>query len=120
MDSLNAALLINWLGFSVGVVLYLMLAVMVLRHPPERGGRSVTVLLLATASLGLVWNLGELFVYIFRDFALGSDFPFLTAAAYSALGFLPSVVVHSAENDMGGRRFLTPAQLRKETRGLSS
>lgn len=108
MDSLNAALLINWLGFSVGVVLYLMLAVMVLRHPPERGGRSVTVLLLATASLGLVWNLGELFVYIFRDFALGSDFPFLTAAAYSALGFLPSVVVHSAENDMGGRRFLTP------------
>ncbi len=109
MDALNAALLVNWLGFSVGALLYLMLAVMVLRHPPDREGRSVTLLLLATAVLGLIWNLGELFVYIFRDFALGTDFPILTAAAYSALGFLPSVVVHSAESDMGGRRLLTPA-----------
>ncbi|MBX3243661.1 MAG: histidine kinase [Acidobacteria bacterium] len=108
MDALNAALLVNWLGFSVGALLYLMLAVMVFRHPPDREGRSVTVLLLATAVLGLIWNLGELFVYIFRDFAIGTDFPILTAAAYSALGFLPSVVVHSAENDMGGRRLLTP------------
>ncbi|MGI8495385.1 MAG: hypothetical protein ACR2L1_08760, partial [Pyrinomonadaceae bacterium] len=49
-----------------------------------------------TAILGILWNAGELFAFIWRDFGRETVSPFLTAVAYSALGFLPSVVVHSA------------------------
>src|SRR5664279_230590 len=50
---------------------------------------------LGTAILGLIWNVSGLAVFGIRDFA-GVDPPaFLIATAYSALGFLPAVVVHS-------------------------
>ncbi|MBA2379924.1 MAG: histidine kinase [Blastocatellia bacterium] len=109
MNSLNAALLVNLLGFSVGVALYGLLAVMVARNRGEETPGNVRTLLFLTAGLGLVWNLGELFVSVQRDFAFVADWPFVTAAAYSALGFLPSVVVHSAQNESRGAFRLTYA-----------
>ena len=109
MNYYNAALLVNLLGFTVGVALYLLLAVMVFRHRGGSSLRRVDVLLLTTAFLGLAWNVGELFVYVLRDFNGVRPFPFITAAAYSALGFLPSVVVHAAQNEAGGRRRLSAA-----------
>ncbi len=105
MNSLNAAILVNLLGFSVGVALYSLLAVMVARN--KGTPRHVRVLLFTTAGLGHVWNLGELFVYIQRDFGFEGNWPLITAAAYSALGFLPSVVVHSAQNESRGGPTLT-------------
>ena len=109
MDALNAALLVNLVGFTVGVALYAMLAVMVVRHRRASTAAGVDVLLLVTAALGLVWNAGELVVSVQRDFSPGPSLAFLVAAAYSALGFLPSVVVHSARNEAGRTR--TPAWL---------
>ena len=104
MDALNAALLVNLLGFTVGIALYAMLAVMVVRHRRASTASGVDVLLLVTAALGLVWNAGELIVSIERDFNTPLTLAFLAAAAYSALGFLPSVVVHSAQNEAGRSR----------------
>jgi two-component system, LytTR family, sensor kinase len=107
MNSLNAALLVNLLGFSVGIALYALLAAMVVRHRRSSASTGVNSLLLATAALGFVWNLGELIVSIQRDFGYSRMNPFLIATAYSALGFLPTVVVHSAQNEPGRRRILT-------------
>jgi two-component system LytT family sensor kinase len=109
MNSLNAALLVNTLGFTVGIALYGMLAAMVVRHRRVSDSGGASVLLLATAALGLVWNAGELVLVIRQDFGLAGSFPILTAAAYSALGFLPSVVVHSAQSEAGRNRLLTVA-----------
>lgn len=103
MNALNAALLVNLVGFTVGIALYALLAAMVIRHR-DRAEGGVNRLLLLTAGLGLLWNIGELFVFVERDFGNQTGWPFVTAAAYSALGFLPSVVVHSAR--IGGRRNL--------------
>ncbi len=95
MNVLNSAVLINLLGFTVGVALYGLLLVMVIRY---RSGKSkVDFLLLTTAVLGLLWNTGELFSIFYRDFFQTSISPMLSAVSFSALGFLPSVVVHSAE-----------------------
>ena len=104
MDALNAALLVNLLGFTVGIALYAMLAAMVVRHRRASTASGVDMLLLVTAVLGLVWNAGELVVTIERDFNSKWTFAFLAAAAYTALGFLPSVVVHSARNEAGRTR----------------
>ena len=103
MNALNAALLVNLVGFTVGIALYALLAAMVVRHS-DNADVGVNRLLLLTAGLGLLWNIGELFVFVERDFGNQNLWPFVTAAAYSALGFLPSVVVHSAR--IGGRRNL--------------
>ena len=98
MNGFNAASLVNILGFTVGTALYALLAIMAVRH---RKG-SPNWLLLVTAALGFLWNIAELFVLIQRDFSGETISPFLIAASYSALGFLPSAVVHSAQ--IGGRR----------------
>lgn len=105
MNSPNAASLINLLGFTVGAALYFLLGLMVLKQ--RRAGRPdrVTALLLATSALGLLWNVGELVLFLEKDFGgVGLSSPFLTAASYSALGFLPTVVVHSAEREGGSSR----------------
>lgn len=94
MEALNAALLVNLVGFTVGIALYSLLALMLLRHRDRNSGGGSSLLLL-TAALGLIWNIGELFVFLGRDFSHGNQWPLVSAAAYSALGFLPSVVVHS-------------------------
>lgn len=106
MNYLNAASLVNLLGFTVGAALYALLLAMVAgqRKPVKKAAPEF--LLLATAILGLCWNIGELFTFIRRDFT-GSDVaPFLTALSFSALGFLPSVVVHSAQNKESKRIWL--------------
>lgn len=102
MNALNAALLVNLVGFTVGIALFALLAVMVVKHSDRRESGGINLLLLLTAGLGLLWNVGELFVFVERDFGQQAGWPFVSAAAYSALGFLPSVVVHSVR--IGGRK----------------
>nr|MDQ3043402.1 hypothetical protein [Acidobacteriota bacterium] len=113
MNSLNTASLINLLGFTVGVALYALLLAMVVRHRQARGKFSFDFLLLATAILGLLWNAGELVAVVWKDFGAGEVAPVLLAISYSALGFLPSVVVHSAwknsETQNRNTRWLTYA-----------
>ena len=86
--------LLNLIGLSTGVALYAMLLVMVVR-----GGRTpiarVDPLLVATAVLGLVWNLCALPAYELPKLGIPGPFPFLTVFGFSALGFLPAVVVQS-------------------------
>jgi len=107
MTTLNAALLVNLIGFTVGVALYALVAAMVLRHRSRSKLGNVDLLLLTTAVLGLLWNLGELYSFIQKDFADGGISPWLAAVSFSALGFLPSVVVHSAQADDEGTHWLT-------------
>lgn len=106
MDALNAALLVNLLGFSVGIALYALVAVMVARHGGGRKAGNVNFLLLTTAALGLLWNIGELYAFVQKDFGTARMSPFLVAVSFSALGFLPSVVVHSAQPEASGTRWL--------------
>ncbi|MEK7724336.1 MAG: histidine kinase [Acidobacteriota bacterium] len=105
MNAFNLASLINLLGFTVGISLYFLLLIMVARHRQNKRNDSFDFLLLATATLGILWNLGEVSAFIWRDFGATTVPPLLTAISYSALGFLPSVVVHSAlkgvENSKG-------------------
>ncbi|MCB1023056.1 MAG: histidine kinase [Acidobacteria bacterium] len=105
MYSLNSASLINLLGFAVGIALYLLLLVMVMQH--RRKESKIDLLLLLTGILGIFWNAGELFAIVWRDFAQNPISPLLIAISYSALGFLPSVVVSSAENENKNSRLLT-------------
>jgi len=88
--------LLNLVGLSTGVVLYTMLLVMVIRAGPRPGERPrYDPLLLATAVLGLVWNLCALPAYELPKVGINGPFPFLIAVGFSALGFLPAVVVQS-------------------------
>jgi len=91
------------LGFALGAALYGMLFIMVLRHPDTRPRQiedavsvsRINPLLLATGILGLLWNLGGLFEWLSVDIYQSDRIPFIVALAYSSLGFLPAVVVHS-------------------------
>jgi two-component system, LytTR family, sensor kinase len=98
------ATLVNLLGFITGGVLYGMLLVMVLRAPPETyafgpdlpGSRPPSDRLpLITAILGLAWNVIACVAYGLPGMGIDKSFPLLVALAFSALGFLPAVVVHS-------------------------
>ncbi len=91
---LNAAALVNILGFTVGIALYALLLLMVVRHRRAKDKAAPDLLLLLTSALGLLWNAGELAVLFWKDFGDTPVSPFLLAVSYSALGFLPSVVVH--------------------------
>jgi two-component system LytT family sensor kinase len=103
MTAHAAAALINLLGYITGSVLYAMLLVMALGRQSMTsslglGGVSSEKndrLPLLTALLGLAWNLGAVTAFIMRSFANARPFPLLMAAAFTALGFLPAVVVHS-------------------------
>jgi hypothetical protein len=66
----------------------------------------VNLLLFTTSVLGIVWNGGELIVSLRDDLGFAVPTPLLTAAAYAALGFLPSVVVHSAEGEGTSSKWL--------------
>ena len=88
--------LLNVIGLSAGVALYAMLLAMVLQAPgASRGPSRFDPLLLGTAVLGLVWNLCELLDYELPRLGLSAPSQVLTALGFSALGFLPAVVVHS-------------------------
>jgi signal transduction histidine kinase len=104
MTAINIAGLVNLLGYTLGIALYAILLVMVLRHPTQQvrlsGSRdgstfSVNGLLLAAALLGLIWNIGALTMYVLKGFGLKDVGPMISAVSFSALGFLPAVVVHS-------------------------
>jgi two-component system LytT family sensor kinase len=99
MTESAAAALLNLLGYITGLSLYTMLLVMLLNGP--RAGSALNAeadradrLPLLTALLGLAWNLGALLDFGIRNFG-GWQSPSLLAAAFTALGFLPAVVVHS-------------------------
>jgi two-component system, LytTR family, sensor kinase len=107
MNAINVAGLINLLGYALGIALYLILLAIVLRHPTaasrtsdsSRGGNqlglSVNGLMLATAILGVLWNVGALATYGMRGFGFTNTSPILSAISITALGFLPAVVVQS-------------------------
>jgi anti-sigma regulatory factor (Ser/Thr protein kinase) len=103
MSAFNPASLVNLLGFTVGVTLYALLFVMTLRHRRTKAKFSFDFLLFTTSVLGFLWNMGELFVFVWKDFSQTEISPVLLAVSYSALGFLPSVVVHSAWKNSGNR-----------------
>ena len=105
MDSLSTATLVNILGFAVGIALYVLLLAMVFRY--RKKGERFDLLLVLTAVLGLLWNSGEFLSVAWQDFVGSDPSPFLVAISYSALGFLPSVVVHYAENEEKDSRLLT-------------
>ncbi|MBS1796059.1 MAG: histidine kinase [Acidobacteria bacterium] len=101
----NTAALVNLLGFTVGIALYALLLLMVVRHRGARAKSAPDLLLLLTAALGLLWNAGELTALFWKDFGSTQVSPFLLTVSYSALGFLPSVVVHAAwKADESGNR----------------
>jgi two-component system, LytTR family, sensor kinase len=114
-DSQGARLL-HLAGFGTGVLLYAMLGLMVLRAARTPGRRRDHIPF-ATAVLGLLWNVGAIALYGLRDLGLSRaeaatpTLLALGAIAFSALGFLPAVVVHAATlgGDVRLRRTLTTA-----------
>src|SRR6202521_6356993 len=107
MNAINLAGLINLLGYAMGIALYAILLAIVLRHPTHAGsasdsartgtqpGPSVNGLMLATAILGLLWNVGASATYGMRGVGFANTSPILSAISLTALGFLPAVVVQS-------------------------
>jgi signal transduction histidine kinase len=99
MTPSHAAALVNLTGFIAGTVLYAMLLVMVVgpfsgkNAYGARGG--IDRLLLATALLGLTWNIEGFISHGLRDFGVDPLPPFAQAIGLAALGLLPAVVVHS-------------------------
>jgi len=85
----NVAGLVHLVGFLVGAALYGLLFVLVVRR------RLDDRLPLLTAILGLIWNVIGLAAFAIRDLAGHDPHPYLVATAYSALGFLPAVVIDS-------------------------
>jgi two-component system LytT family sensor kinase len=97
--------LLHLVGFITGAALYTMLLVMAAK-PPARADR----LALATALLGVTWNLGELAAYVAREMGIGAVEPWLMASSFTALGLLAAVVVHSvARRRRGTETGLRPA-----------
>ena len=96
--------LLNGVGLTIGLALYAMLLAMVLGARRTRTG--LDHLALATALLGLAWNLSALGVCELPALAPR----WIAVCAFSALGFLPAVVVHSvlrgAETAAGVRLLL--------------
>jgi two-component system LytT family sensor kinase len=101
----DSAPLVHAIGFVTGIALYAMLASMVLRV--QGSSRAATThaghrdhIPLATAVLGLVWNAGALLAYgapsLVASGSRVAALEWVGALAFSALGFLPAVVVHAA------------------------
>jgi hypothetical protein len=102
----NAADVLNLVGFATGTALYAMLLMLVLRRRQPSDSARLDRLPLATALLGLLWNLGELAAYGLPRLGLLSDSIPLSALSFPALGFLAAVVVHSVARDLGGGRYV--------------
>jgi signal transduction histidine kinase len=99
--------LLNLVGLSTGLVLYAMLLAMVLHAQHRTARASFDPLLVATATLGLVWNLCALAIYELPKIGVDGPFPMLAVVGFTALGFLPAVVVHSVLR--GERQRIQPA-----------
>jgi two-component system LytT family sensor kinase len=88
--------LLNLIGLSTGVVLYAMLLAMVVRASRVSGGqRPEDRLPLATAILGLTWNICAVPIYELQNRGVRGPVPYLAVVGFSALGFLPAAVIHS-------------------------
>ena len=106
--------LLNVIGLGAAVALYATLLVMVVRAGRAPLSRTQSdPLLVATAVLGLIWNLCALPSYALARLGMVSALPWLTLVGTSALGFLPAVVVHSVlrGGQATGRRRMAPALL---------
>jgi len=107
----NAADVLNLVGFATGTALYAMLLVLVLRGGARGGdqaGRKDRVPL-ATAVLGLAWNLGELASYALPRLGIADESVGLSAVPFPALGVLAAVVVHSVARDVRHGRLVVLA-----------
>jgi two-component system LytT family sensor kinase len=89
----NAAEVLNLVGFVTGTALYAMLLALVLRQPAP----TATI---ATAVLGLIWNLGELAAYGLPRLGYFTESIALWAVSFPALGLLAAVVVQSVARDL--------------------
>ena len=81
----NAAEVLNLVGFVTGSALYAMLLALVLRNDNPKG-LSLQTLPLATAVLGLIWNLGELSAYALPKLGYFNQSIGLWAVSFPALG----------------------------------
>jgi two-component sensor histidine kinase len=99
MGARDLTALVHLVGFMTGIVLYAMLGIMTRRrlaHVVAQGeSRFDDRVPLAAAALGVVWNVGAMAVFAGRDFGVAVPSAWIGAIAYTALGFLPAVVVHS-------------------------
>lgn len=133
MNELDVSALVNTIGFAAGLSLYAMLLVMVLGGPASSVrilNSSISVptfripaerLPLFTGLLGLVWNVAEIVVYVARDLQSREPAPFVVAIGFTALGFLPAVVVHSAiETRTSGEASRLGRWVRLSAYGLSA
>src|ERR1051325_9259612 len=116
--------LIGLAGLLMAVALYAMLLAMVV-HQPGRPWRERMVsgdgLILCTAFLGLVWNLGAFgLLSAGSTHAVSASAGILVATTYSALGFLPAVFVDVALQPWGGRLRRSGAVIRISGYGLST
>lgn len=110
MEPQHIAALVNLLGFLTSATLYAMLLVMVVRSVDpaaslpsgQRTAFSDERLLLATAVIGLLWNLGALLIYGARDWNVAKLSPWFDATVFTALGFLPAVVMQSVLRSEAG------------------
>src|ERR1017187_10503895 len=90
-------LIVDVVGFLTGTALYVMLVAMVWR---ERAGDGAPFfsrrgrLPLLTGLCGMVWNVGALIAFGMQIAGDGRPAPLVVAVTFSALGFLPAVVVH--------------------------
>lgn len=100
--------LVHLAGFGTGTALYAMLGVMALRTRPTPAAHA-DHLPIATALLGVTWNVGALVLYSLQDLALAparAAVPWLAALgvlAFAALGFLPAVAVQAAAQPIARR-----------------
>ncbi|MCC6991954.1 MAG: histidine kinase, partial [Acidobacteria bacterium] len=98
MGAPNAAELLNLVGFITGAALCAMLLSLVVQARAT-ADRSDT-LPLATAVLGLLWNLGELGDYLLNRAGRSGPESWLSAVSFAALATLAAVVVHSVARDV--------------------
>jgi hypothetical protein len=115
--------LLHLAGFGTGIALYAMLGVMAFRFARVSGRRDRIPV--ATAILGLLWNVGALVLYGGRDLGLAARstpaMVSLGAIAFASLGFLPAVVVQATLLGTGGRprRAITAAAYGLSTIGAA-
>jgi signal transduction histidine kinase len=97
MTAQSVATLINLLAYITGIALYTMLLLMLLgaRRQAPNPAAATNKLPLATALLGLAWTVGAFVVFGLELLGRGDSHVWLQATAFTALGCLPAVVVHS-------------------------
>jgi anti-sigma regulatory factor (Ser/Thr protein kinase) len=80
-------------GFATGLALYAML--LWLAVGDRRSAGRANALAAVTGVLGVIWNGGALAAYVLEQMQSERAMHVVAAISYSALGFLPAVVVHS-------------------------